>query len=238
MGRWPGSRGRGGREANLANAAGDAPEASGGAFLPGLDELPGDDLAEWEAEAPEIVAAIAATEPLEPSNADPEPPAAAADTANVIDVGAADVVPDAGEVVAEAGTNPLQEPAPSPEVAPVVVGNMCGPTPLGYFTDRRVQRSIGRITGPFSDGSVGLRCSLHPECSLAMAEWKLPGLQELRSWFENAEVPLATATKGERRAMAKAHIAQLKVLREAAVWPGRTKQSLIDQAREIDPPEQ
>lgn len=157
---------------------------------------------------------------------------------------AASVVGDRGEELerlVEVGGAPLDDAAvdspaqlPAPRELPPPPSPVRGPSDLGYLTDMRLGRSIGRLTAVWK-GSVAVKCYLHGStCTLAMAEWKLPGLGDVRNWLASAEVPPAGADGAAKKRMATAHVADLRRLRDAAIWPGRTRQSLVDEAAALD----
>lgn len=92
-----------------------------------------------------------------------------------------------------------------------------------------------RVTLVLTNGSVGLKCYLHPgKCTLAMAERKLPSRTALANWSLNGEPFPDNATRAQKDAIIEAHIQELKSLRDAAPPPGRTRQSLLDEARDAD----
>lgn len=101
------------------------------------------------------------------------------------------------------------------------------------MVDRSLKRCVGRIT--IFGGNVAIKCNKHSDCSLAVKEWQLPSLQELRQWYDKPPWPPTTATTAAKRALAKDHLNELRVLRDSATWPGtRTRQDLINEASELD----
>jgi hypothetical protein len=106
----------------------------------------------------------------------------------------------------------------------VVEMDMKGPDSAGYFTQGTSQRKWARITPTFGS-SCAVKCYNHVNCSIAMAEWKLPSLLQLRAWAGSG----GTQTR-------EAHQASIQVLRDQAVPSGRTRQGLIDEAAALDVP--
>jgi hypothetical protein len=106
----------------------------------------------------------------------------------------------------------------------VVEMEMKGPDSTGYFTQATSQRKWARITPKFG-ASVAVKCYTHANCSIAMAEWKLPSLLQMRAWAGSG----TTQTR-------EAHLASFQILRGQAVPPGRTRQGLIDEAAALDVP--
>lgn len=148
--------------------------------------------------------------------------------------------PEPGEaaMVASSSGSGVPSPMPSaPPAAPVVAptaSHIIGPSPLGYLCDRRSGCTVARVTPVFGT-SVGIKCYLHGSaCTLAIAEWKLPALADLRRWADQAEQVPPQATPAQKQELAKAHVKALRELRDAATKPGRTRQGLIDEASALD----
>lgn len=121
-----------------------------------------------------------------------------------------------------------QEAAPASESD--AASNIVGPGEMGYFRDQLTNKSVARITGVYGT-SVSVKCYLHAQCSVSMAEWKLPSVRELRTWVAQAELILPTDSPAERQRKCKAHKNAMRELAKAATWPGRSRQALIDEAR-------
>lgn len=137
------------------------------------------------------------------------------------------------EPVEEGDADEADERLQVEETAPEPHSFIDGPDSLGYCKDVRTGRSVMRVT-PVFKGSVGVRCYVHKgTCTLAIAEWKLPSVMELRKWVAQAEAPPDGLSTDQRKVLARAHVASLARLRDQAVFPGRTRQSLIDEAREM-----
>ncbi len=105
-----------------------------------------------------------------------------------------------------------------------------GPSPLGYIYLKEPRRVICRITGEFNSSvSIKCRCRGHT-CSLAIATWKLPSRLELFLWALGGQEVPEGATKAEKAAVSASHLKQLAALRDTAVWPGRSRASLVAEA--------
>lgn len=123
----------------------------------------------------------------------------------------------------------VAEDAPYGPPTPLESGLIRGPGPLGYFEDR-TGRSMLRVTEKFKT-SVGVKCLQHlGKCTLAMAEWMLPSRMALAAWALNATPFPDHATRDEKDRIIQVHLPELRVMRDAAIAPGRTWQSLLDEA--------
>ena len=133
-------------------------------------------------------------------------------------------------VAADGEGAPPPAPLPGAPMAAMPDDHIQGPSAMGYFMDNRVGRPVCRIT-PVYGSSVSMKCYVHgAHCSTAMAQWKLPTSQAIRAWIA-AAVPHAHDASAEQKAVVcRAHIQQMKDLMSAAVWPGHTRQGLIDEA--------
>jgi hypothetical protein len=126
--------------------------------------------------------------------------------------------------------------AAAPEVPTPVEPSVIGPTSMGYYlTASQPRRTLCRITGVFKS-STSIKCFVHPGCSTAIAEWKLPSSEAIKAWIQSAEPPPPTATKDQKTALAKAHKDAMLALAAQTVWPGRRRQELIDSAKDSLPP--
>lgn len=208
-----------------------------------IDDIPADTLAEWAetdlASAAEIADEFAdqgapAIEAGPASDADPQEapdmvPGVSSSSAAQAEGEDADaalvetVGPDEGDAPA---AGDLPDAAARPRVI--------GPSSLGYMLDVSENKPAARLTAVWK-GSVAIKCYKHgSKCTLAVAEWRLPSLEALRGWASSAEWPPSGTTTAQKEAMAKEHIATLRGLRDDAVWPGRTRQHLIDEAFVLD----
>lgn len=151
--------------------------------------------------------------------------------ARAADPGAVALAEGPGEAPA-AGAADAHEAVEAPPPAPEVI-RVRGPCRQGYLYNRQTNAQIGRITAGFGT-SVGVNCRLHTKCSLAIAEWKLPPLAELRQWIATAERMPADADRDAKKAAADRHKDALRALIAQAVRPGRTRQHLIDEAAALD----
>lgn len=149
--------------------------------------------------------------------------------ARAADPGAVALAEGPGDAPA-AGAADAHEAVEAPPPAPEVI-RVRGPCRQGYLYNRQTNAQIGRITAGFGT-SVGVNCRLHTKCSLAIAEWKLPPLAELRQWI--AERMPADADRDAKKAAADRHRDALRALIAQAVRPGRTRQHLIDEAAALD----
>lgn len=100
------------------------------------------------------------------------------DVQEMLVVSEPDVDPDAAE---ERGAE-----SPAAQEQPVTPEDeLVGPSPLGYYRDTRLGRDVFRVSGPFSGNSMGVKCFLHPQCSLAITSWKLPPPEKLKEWIRS-----------------------------------------------------
>ena len=121
---------------------------------------------------------------------------------------------------------------PAPEAVELVAVPVpvSGPRQLGYMHDRSDGgRALARVT-PLFKGSVAVKCYLHPSCTCAMAEWKLPSLSDLRAWAFAGERLAPDAAPAARAAAKDRHQRDMKEMRDSAVWPGRSRQAIVDEA--------
>lgn len=80
---------------------------------------------------------------------------------------------------------------------------------------------------------MSVRCYLHPKCSVALAEWKLPAAADMRRWILDAVRVEPTDSADTKAEKAKAHMASMRALASSATKPGRTRQALIDEAAAV-----
>lgn len=152
----------------------------------------------------------------------------AAQDSDIEEVSGDEAADDRAHVVGVALGAPATAPAAGPP-SPLV--RVQGPSELGYFLDSEAQRPLLRITPEFNR-SVGVKCFVHPgKCTLAVASWKIPSRVALVAWALNAEPFPEGATTSEKDRIIRQHLDGLRDLRDAAQWPGRTRQSLIDEAK-------
>lgn len=123
-------------------------------------------------------------------------------------------VPGAGDEDATAPEAPgasasVSEGQPSPEV-------LVGPSPLGYYRNTGLGRDVMRVSGPFSGGSMAVRCFQHPKCTLAIPGWRLPSPDKLKEWFWSVRPATSDDSVAVQQALAKEHIAKLRALKDAA----------------------
>jgi hypothetical protein len=144
---------------------------------------------------------------------------------------------DAEVVAAQDGEPPPFDEDVEEAEAPVAVpppsldSYISGPTPMGYCTDTRNGRVCMRVTQVFNRTNVAIKCYTHSgKCTLAIPEWKLPPLASLRAWAARAQPVPAGASVAVKDAAIATHLGELKALRDQAVWPGRSRQSLVDEA--------
>ena len=135
--------------------------------------------------------------------------------------------PEASLAEATPAAPPAQQDPPIPPAPAPVPVEIVGPCAQGYFRHRGQPQHIARITGVFNN-SVTVRCYRHSKCSICVAEWKLPSRSDLLDWIQQAD--LAGGTSVARSIAADNHKAALRILLGAASKPGRTRQSLIDEA--------
>lgn len=208
-----------------------------------IDDIPADILAEWAetdlanaAEiADELVSAMAGPidEGLTRDAGPPEPPdmAPGASSSSAAEAGGGDAASMVAEVV---GPDAGGTDAAGSSAATAMPRQLTGPSSLGYLYDVSNNKPAARLTDVWKN-SVAIKCYKHgAKCTLAVAEWKLPSLEALRGWVSSAEWPPSDATSAQKAAMAVQHVAALRELRDAAVWPGRTRQGLIDEAAALD----
>ena len=103
---------------------------------------------------------------------------------------------------------------------------------MGYFmTTAMPHRNVCRITAVYNK-SVAMKCYVpgHTGCSTSLAEWKLPSVDAIKNWAVSAKPAPPTATPADKKAAVAEHRAAMQLLMNAAVWPGRTRQGLIDAA--------
>lgn len=129
------------------------------------------------------------------------------------------------------GGAPVEAPvahadAPEPGQIPQPI---VGPSNLGYFRNRSLDKTVARIT-PIYGKSVSIKCYLHPKCSVAMAEWKLPATADIARWILQAEQVLSTDSASQVEQKTEAHKQAMKAMVAQAVLPGRRRQELIDEA--------
>lgn len=111
-----------------------------------------------------------------------------------------------------------------------------GPPALVYFlTASQPCRTVCRITCVFKS-IPSIKCYVHPGCSIAMAEWKLPCNEAIKAWIAGAQPVPPTATAAAKADDVKSLCQAMKELAAAAVWPGRSRQVLIDSAASSLPP--
>jgi hypothetical protein len=225
--RSAGSRGRGrGRVAGPPRGRGrlDVPAPPAGVAAPvGPEDLPG-----WAlADLPDLEAVVEVLEEMADELGDDLDLAAEAEADDLVDPQPAPEVDD----------EPMEpdEPVPPPPLPPPppAATFITGPDELGYLFDTRDMRRVGRLT-PVYNKSVAVRCYLHgAACSVPVAEWKLPSLLDIRTWLGEAVTPPVNATADQKRALALPHADKLRARKDAAVWPGRTRQGIIDEARTV-----
>ena len=134
-----------------------------------------------------------------------------------------DVVPG----LAGVGNHPTTGPATA--IGPVdPVSLVAGPSPSGYVTDRTTNLPILRISRVHNN--VCVKCYVHQRCMLILSGWQMPHRTEICSWAAAAVRDPPDATFASRAQAAEAHIMQLKHIRAAVVWPGRTWDSVIAEA--------
>jgi hypothetical protein len=105
-----------------------------------------------------------------------------------------------------------------------------GPSALGYFKDASTDRHLARLTDVWK-GSVAIKCYQHPgKCTLAIAEWKLPSSGQLKAWILNADLLRPDASRVQKDSATQVHLDSLRLLRDGAALPGRTRQGLISDA--------
>ena len=118
--------------------------------------------------------------------------------------------------------------AASPPAPPIPAERRIrGPSQLGYFYDVARCRHVCRISNTFSN-SVKISCYLHEKCKVTLPEWRLPSRRHLQLWA--ASVDTAAETSAAEATRAQRHMGHLQELIAAAERPGRTRQSLIDEA--------
>lgn len=88
---------------------------------------------------------------------------------------------------------------------------ICGPSPTGYITENG--RLLGRITAAFS-GSGGVRCYLHPRCSIAIKENRMPDIGQVIAWLLGAERVQPTDSPQEKEAKRSRHMQALRDIRD------------------------
>lgn len=138
------------------------------------------------------------------------------------DLPEADVAEMVGATISdeEARPDPDAPPVAGSSVdAPVVPPErplISGPTALGYFRHEGLGRDIIRVSGPFTNNSMGVKCFQHPCCSLAMAQWKLPGEEKLKKWALSVRPATPADSPATARALATEHLALLRSLRDEA----------------------
>lgn len=129
-------------------------------------------------------------------------------------------------MVGQAASETAAEPKPEDMVS--------GPNQMGYLNSLPEGRVLARITAVFNR-SVAIKCYVHPgRCSVAVAEWKLPDLTSLRRWAGGAVPHQLGATPDQKQQEIRAHKAELEALIRGATRPGRTRQSLLDEAMRLD----
>ena len=122
-------------------------------------------------------------------------------------------------------------PAPPLPAPPLPAGHIVGPSQLGYMYDTKLNRKAARLTDVWNS-SVACKCYRHG-CSVSIAEWKLPSLDDLRRWASVEPLP-AGATEQQKKAAKASHVREMERLRDMATWPGRTRQMLVDEAAVLD----
>lgn len=158
------------------------------------------------------------------------PPAASgsADASEVIDLepGASDGDPTPVEpvVVSPAPGEPQQQPDvgedPPAPAAPPATPLIVGPGAMGYYRNTTLDRTIGRVSGPFRN-NYGVRCFLHGKCSLLVGAHRMPAEDELRQWFANVVIPETDCSRERSAALYESHLAQLRALLPPLPGAGR-----------------
>jgi hypothetical protein len=138
-------------------------------------------------------------------------------------------VDDASDANSEAEAEEVVPPPPPPP--PDVMTLFRGPDRNGYITCVATGRNAGRVSGPYGP-NVGIKCFQEHggSCSIPLAEWKVPCRRDLFAWLAAAEPVDPRADGVVKKAAAGRHIAELKKLTATSTWPGRTRQSLVDEA--------
>lgn len=94
-----------------------------------------------------------------------------------------------------------------------------GPSASGYYYHKELGRSIIRQTAAFTNASVGVKCYQHgAKCTLAMAAWKVPPPSALKAWALHCRPSVPGDSRATIDALCKEHLAELRRLRDAAVW--------------------
>lgn len=122
---------------------------------------------------------------------------------------------------ADASARAVAAPAATAATAPRLA--VLGPSKLGYSHDPRSGKHVARIS-PVFNKSVSVKCDVHPRCQVAMVEWKLSPLAELREWVMEAQ------SGGSDANAAKVHMAALKSKVASAQCPGRLREDVIAEA--------
>lgn len=100
-----------------------------------------------------------------------------------------------------------------PPLAPEL---LVGPSKLGYYRDTTLNKDVMRVSGPFSGGSMAVRCFKHPKCTLAVPGWRLPSDDKLKEWFWSVRPADSGDSVAVQQALAKEHIDKLRALKDAA----------------------
>lgn len=224
-----GGRPGGAAQAQGAEAAGEL-EAQDGA----LDEMPPFQVVDLDdpIDQAEVLEAAGWLGAPDGAGAAPIPPAQDESEQEQVDVapGEPDEPDGQGEPALVAHVvGGVAEDAPYGPPTPLESGLIRGPGPLGYFEDR-TGRSMLRVTEKFKT-SVGVKCLQHlGKCTLAMAKWRLPSRMALAALALNATPFPDHATRDEKHRIIQVYLQELRVMRDAAVALGRTRQSLLDEA--------
>lgn len=115
--------------------------------------------------------------------------------------------PDAPPVAASSTDAPVA-PASRPLVS--------GPIALGYFRHEGLDRDILRVSGPFTNNSMGVKCFQYPRCTLAMAQWKLPAVEKLKEWALSIRPATRDDSPQAAHALTAEHLALLRAMRDEA----------------------
>ena len=114
---------------------------------------------------------------------------------------------------------PVEAAAPPPHVAPMPPPPpppIEGPCKYGYYRCSLTREKMMRKSGPLSGNSMAIQCyrGHGSRCSVAMADWKVPTDDELKTWILSTRAALPEETAASKEALRLAHIASLKELRD------------------------
>lgn len=107
-------------------------------------------------------------------------------------------------------------PAPPGLGQPLVVG----PSKYGYFRHTLWDRDICRISGPFNNSSMAVKCYLHPKCTLAIAASRMPSVEHIKEWALAVRRPEPGESSAAKEALRTEHLRLLRALRDAAQASG------------------